>query len=212
MNQVLSHSSNGRDFFNHCVRAITESVGGRHSAALVAVLALQASCATAVYAQSGALAGQGYLGASVQSYDYQDTQVSEVSTSALRLQAGAQLSDGVAIEAHYGVGLGEETIQFQGAAQTLEIDHFRAVYVKPMLPVNPQVSAYGLLGYAEAQMLVDTQQGGAPQRFREYGTSYGVGAQLHLNPYTALTIEYVRLLDETDFDASSLGVGVNMAF
>lgn len=163
-------------------------------------------------ADDGIHAGQGYLGATVQSYDYRDTQVSDVSPTAFRLQAGAQVSDQLAVEAHFGVGLSEETLDLPGGAQTLEIDQFRAVYLKPMLPVNPQVKAYGMIGYAEAQMLTDARGGGAERRFREYGASYGVGAQFSLNPYTSLNLEYLRLLDETDLDASSLGVGINMAF
>lgn len=171
-----------------------------------------AALSTPVLADTTFEAGQGYVGASVQSYDYRDAQVSDLSPTAFRLQAGKQITDQVAIEAHYGFGLSEENLSVQGSAQTLEIDRFRAVYLKPMLPVNPHVKAYGMIGYAEAQILMSNPGGGAEQRFRDYGASYGVGAQFSLNPYTSLNLEYLRLLDETELDASSLGVGINMAF
>jgi hypothetical protein len=209
MNQLLLTSSNVTK-----AASVSRAARGKTLCLVLGLKALAASAvfAEAVFAETGVRAGQGYLGASVQSYDCTDRHVSDISPNALRLQAGTQLSDQLAIEAHYGVGLGEEMVNIQGGAQTLEIDHFRAFYIKPLLLVNPQVSAYGLLGYAEAQILMGDQAGVAQTRFREYGASYGFGAQLQLNPYSALNIEYLRLLDETDLDASSLGVGINMEF
>jgi hypothetical protein len=172
----------------------------------------QGALISAAQADTTLSEGQGYLGATIQSYDYSDALVSEASPSALRLQAGAKLSDQLAVEAHYGVGLSDESVQVFGVNQTLEISHFRAAYLKPLLPVNPQLTAYGLIGYAEAEMLTQTLGGIAESSFREYGASYGFGAQFHLNPYTDLSIEYMRLLDEVDLDASSLGLGVTVAF
>lgn len=185
--------------------------GALQACALATIMTVPIFSAHAL-AETGISSGQAYLGATVQSFDYRDTQVSDVSPTALRLQGGMQLTDQIAVEAHFGVGLSEETLNLPGGSQTLEIDQFRAVYLKPMLPINPQVNAYGMIGYAEAQMLTDARAGGAERRFREYGASYGMGAQFALNPYTSLNVEYLRLLDETNLDASSLGVGINMAF
>ncbi len=150
-----------------------------------------------------------YFGASVQAFDYQDTRVSDVEPTVARFSIGSEIAPNVSFEAQYGIGLEGESALDQGIDTEVKINEYQAVYFKPELPVNEMVKAYGLLGYAEVDV---AKEGSIAETFREYGLSYGLGAEMAVNPYASLQIEYLQLLDESQVEASSLGLGLKMAF
>jgi len=165
-----------------------------------------------VHAQQPMHYKSGYMGASVQSYDYTDSSIEDASPTAFRLQLGTEISDGLDFELHYGVGLSEEDVSSTGGPVSFEIDSFRALYFKPKLPMNELVTAYALAGYAEGKVLARSTVSSAQQRLKEYGPSYGFGVSFELSPISRMNVEFVRLLEEESLDASSLGVGINLDF
>lgn len=118
---------------------------------------------------------------------------SEDKTYGFMAKAGYDFSDYVGVEAR---GL-KTNWDYEGG----KLKHLGA-FLKPMYPVNEELTLYALAGYAKTSM-------GRTRSFSDTGLAYGVGVDYALNEDFGLFVDYERLLHDAgvyDLDALSLGV------
>ncbi|MFP4263396.1 MAG: porin family protein [Halomonas sp.] len=107
----------------------------------------------------------------------------------LRVNGGLKFNDYFAVEGHLGGG---------GSDGGAELDSLVGLYGKGILPVSRDFRLYGLAGMTDVDFDADS----------ESGFSYGAGAEYDVAPNLSLGADFVRYLDEDqyDFDAASVGL------
>lgn len=79
-------------------------------------------------------------------------------------------------------------------------------FLKPMYPINEEITLYGLAGYAKTSM-------GTKRSFSDTGLAYGVGIDYALNEDFGLFVDYERLLHDAGvYDLDALSFGVSYGF
>ncbi|MDQ7727322.1 outer membrane beta-barrel protein [Halomonas sp. SpR8] len=195
---------------------------------------LAASAAAAQTAQS---AGTGYVGIQAAQVDididapgspiYVDSNtlvnidsISSLKPTAAIAKLGYNVIDFIAIEGRVGAGLTSDSGSISGSisqgqnsvAGDLEVDAdldtLAGLYAVGHVPLGEtNVSLYGVLGYTYIEASVEILGYSATER--ESGASYGAGIQAQFTPTVSANLEYMSYLDESDYDITAVGVGVN---
>lgn len=160
--------------------------------ALPAVSAVLLLVGTATQAQEDPLAYAPslYLGADAMFWELnRDGPAKDADSAGLRLRGGLAFNDYFALEGHLGTG---------GSDEGVELDDLVGLYAKGSVPLGSQFRLYGLAGVTQVELDVD----------EENDVSYGGGAELDVTPNLAARADYMRYLDEENynFDAASVGV------
>lgn len=133
---------------------------------------------------------QGYVGGDAMFWELDpDGRADSRDGTGLRLNGGLKFNDYFAVEGHLGGG---------GSDGGVELDSLAGLYAKGILPISREFRLYGLAGMTDVDFDVDS----------ESGFSYGAGAEFDVAPNLSLGADYMRYLDEDqyDFDAASVGV------
>lgn len=178
-----------------------------------ASLALTSSLALADHTNS-----EGYFGGSANVYQYSIPQNDSFSTSdfdlsSIELQAGYSFNKLGAFEVRVGHGVGDESFDYTGGSGTLQLNEYAAVYLRPQFPIGP-VQIYGLLGYSYSKLRLRTTDdiSSSTSSNGETDFSYGAGLDVKLGQHWNLFGEYKVLYDDTGFDLSGAGIGVNFRY
>ncbi|MBB3189936.1 porin family protein [Halomonas cerina] len=150
----------------------------------------------AVQAQSGPLAYQPspYVGADAMYWELDRNGRSDFDSTGLRLRGGVAFNDYLAIEGHLGTG---------GSDGSVDLDYLAGGYVKGMLPITQAFKVYGLLGGTEVEF---------ERTDSESDFSYGAGASYAVTPNLAVGADYMRYLEESDFDFDAASIGLTYRF
>jgi len=184
---------------------------------LIATAVLGLAAAASAPAQAGDRYGGGYgrdsgypnglyVGVSGGEFVYKEDGIDTLRPALLEFRIGQELNPYLALEARLGGSLGgDESQGFRTSVQSLY-----AGYVKGILPLTPYLSGYGLAGLAGVQL----HRNYPDYNTNDAGVSFGVGAELKLQPRTSITLEWVRLLNGTndhsyDYTADQVAIGVN---
>ncbi len=137
--------------------------------------------------------GYGFGTASATDGGYNDfghtiTILDEQTMDNVTFQAGYNINEFVAVEGRYNYGIDQDI----GYGTDISLDTF-AVYVKPQYPITPEVSVYGLLGYA---WNTGYQTGEADYDFD--GIAYGVGAKYAVAENVEVFADYTSVYDDND--------------
>ncbi len=137
--------------------------------------------------------GYGFGTASATDGGYNDfghtiTVLDEQTMDNITFQAGYNINEFVAVEGRYNYGIDQDI----GYGTDISLDTF-AVYVKPQYPITPEVSVYGLLGYA---WNTGYQTGEADYDFD--GFAYGVGAKYAVAENVEVFADYTSVYDDND--------------
>ncbi|MEQ6916787.1 porin family protein [Halomonas aquatica] len=130
-----------------------------------------------------------YLGADAMFWELDPDVGGSVDSTGLRLRGGVAFNDYFALEGHLGTG---------GSDEGVELDYLAGAYAKGILPIVPTFRLYGLVGFTEVDFDLSD----------ESDFSYGGGAEFDVAPNLAVSADYMRYLDESNytFDAASLGM------
>lgn len=131
-----------------------------------------------------------------------------VSPKAIGAHVGAKLSDNLAAEARFGIGMGDD--------KGFEVDNYFSVLAKGILPIQDNLSVYGLVGFSRvAASYSETVCFGGGWGCQTYsgeasdsGLSLGAGAEFALTPKISLSAEYLMMVD----DADALSVAASYKF
>lgn len=133
-----------------------------------------------------------YAGASFSSVD-----LDGVSPSAIGAHVGAKLHPNLAVEARFGIGMGDD--------KGFEVDNYFSVLAKGILPIQDNLSVYGLVGFSRVAASYSETVcfgGWGCQTFSgeasDSGLSLGAGAEFDLTPRISLSAEYLMMVDDAD--------------
>lgn len=136
-----------------------------------------------------------YVGGDAMFWEFDpDGHHDDFDSTGLRLRAGVAFNDYFALEGHVGSG---------GSDGPLDLDYLAGGYAKGMLPITPRFKIYGLLGATEVEF------DGADS---ESDVSYGGGASYALMPNLSLDADYMRYLDDSDYDFDAVSLGASYHF
>lgn len=127
---------------------------------------------------------------------------------------GFFVADRVAIEGRLGIGLSDDSVEFDDDGFMVDVDvdldRLQGLYAVGYLPLRQQASLYGLLGYTDARATITGS--GVSDSEADSGLSYGVGAEFHPSDRFALNLEYTQYLDESDYELSAISAGMRFNF
>jgi len=146
-----------------------------------------------------------YFGASAGEVLYNEQGLSQMAPTILLFHIGQQFSPFVAIEGRVGTSVnGGDADGYRINAQLLY-----AGYIKGMLPLNPWVAPYALLGLGGAQW----HRNYPDFNSNDVGISFGIGSEFYLGGGASLNLEWARLNTGNnvgyDYTADQLTFGVN---
>ena len=141
--------------------------------------------------------GYGFGTAEADAGVYQFDVIESQTVDNIALQAGYNFNQYIAVEGRYNIGLDEDVAYSDGYTDTVSVDTL-AIYAKPQYPVTPELSVYGLLGYAwntlnslDGDVDVD-------------GFAWGLGAKYEVYTDVEVFIDYTSVYDDTEtFDTYS---------
>ena len=171
-------------------------------AKVAAIVALGMS--SSVYAQSfKAGFPHGYVGADAMAWRIKVSDVDEkLNSAALRLVAGVKLDDYLAIELHGATG-GSDNV----GAEKVELDYLIGGFLKGIVPMGNSARLYGLLGYSEVKLSLDSVGSG-----REDDVSFGAGVEFDVADNLAISGDIIRYLSPSEFDFDTASVGLRYRF
>ena len=137
-----------------------------------------------------------YVGASYNTIDFGD-----VEFDASQLVVGSQFNDYIGIEARYGRGAGDESID----GVTVELDSVYGDYLTLSAPLSDSLSAYAIIGKTWAE--ATASYGGYSESAKDDTGSVGLGARYSIREALTIRAEYMKYDD--DVDGLSIGVQVN---
>jgi opacity protein-like surface antigen len=126
-----------------------------------------------------------------------------VSPKAIGAHVGAKLSENLAAEARFGIGMGDDA--------GVEVDNYFSILAKGILPIQDNLSVYGLAGFSRVAVTsewCDPFWGCVSGSGTESGLSLGAGAEFALTPKISLSAEYLMMVD----DADALSVAASYKF
>lgn len=165
-----------------------------------------------------AVADGGYFGSTFTYATYSESGV-ELNPMTVAFRGGKDFNDHFALEGRAGFGIADDNLDLVVGGQVFTLDvgikHYFSVYGKGMLPVNEQLSFYGLLGYSHGKLEVSIPGVGSASE-TDGGLSYGVGAEYRFTPTTRASVEWVRLIDGSmqgiSYEVDGIGIGVSWGF
>jgi|SRR5690554_1531211 len=120
-----------------------------------------------------------------------------VEPNAIGAHAGAKLHPNLAAEVRFGIGLGDD--------KGFEVDNYFSVLAKGILPIQDNLSVYGLAGFSRvavsySETWCDPYFGcfKAEGEASDSGLSLGAGAEFDLTPRISLSAEYLMMVDDAD--------------
>lgn len=135
-----------------------------------------------------------YIGADAMFWELDPDHGSSRDSVGLRVNGGMQFNDYVALEGQLGTG---------GSDGYAELDYLAGIYAKGILPITQQARLYGLAGGTKVK---------AEHVSSESDFSYGAGAEFDIAPQLALSADYMRYLDTSDYNFDAASVGLNYRF
>ena len=180
--------------------------------ACTTLLVLAAGGSTAAMAQPGynfaGAAGSDYgpyFGVSAGELMYSEQGLAQMNPTIAEFHIGQQFNPYLGIEGRFGTSVsGGSAYGYHVDAQVIY-----AGYIRGTLPINPWVSAYGILGLGGAQW----HRNYPDDSTNDVAVSFGVGAQFNVGNNAALTLEWARLTNGNNvgygYTADQLTFGVN---
>ena len=126
-----------------------------------------------------------------------------------------ELSRSLAVEAHFGLTDSDTQNVFSGAVPvSLRVNALGGVFAKLSWVYSGDrdgwARIYGLLGYSMVE--VEAKSQGQTANDSDSGPSFGVGIDLFGSDRTAVVLEWVRYIEQNDFDIDAGGLSIIYRF
>lgn len=176
-------------------------------------------CAAVATGLSGALVIQGaaqaqseglYAGVALTQISYKEEGFPAAKPIAITGKFGNQFTPNLALEGRFGIGISDDEIDAGGIPVKLEVDNYYGLYGKAMLPVSPNVSLYGLLGFTRAK--VTASAGGFSASGSDDDVSFGIGGEFGISQSASISLEWARLLNVEGVKIEGLSLGASFRF
>jgi hypothetical protein len=119
---------------------------------------------------------------------------------------GIELNETFSFEGRAGTGLRSDN-QGEGVTRRgLKVGSYLGLYTKGNLPISQSVSAYGIVGVTN--MNITRRAGGGSRATTENRGSYGLGVNVATGTSSAITVEWLRALNNVEMAS----VGLQFSF
>jgi hypothetical protein len=153
-------------------------------------------------------------GAGLWSVSYDPDEGDSFSMTGVMLRAAYEFSPAFSVEGHLGTTDEDEQTAFSGTVPvSLQINVLGGVFAKYSWIYSQQVGwarFYGLLGASFVD--VEAKGQGMTANDSDTGLSYGVGIDLFGSDRTAIVLEWVRYLDQSDYTIDTPSIGIVRRF
>ena len=134
----------------------------------------------------------------------------KIKPTALLARFGGYLTDNIALEMRFGTSAEVHTEHVEGEfGDQINIDSsvntIYGLYVV-FSTLNDDPGYYAFIGHTSAELVIDDEEDGAWVD-KDHDTSFGMGFR-----YGALTLEYIQYIDEKEYEASGLNIGLTATF
>ena len=139
-----------------------------------------------------------------------------IEISAVGGRVGAFLNENFSVEGRVQIGVGDdEGYDSQSAiAYSVEANTLIGIYSRIGFYISPYVYPYGIIGYSQLDYTVESRGGASSISVddKESSASFGFGVDVSVSKTTLLNIEYLRLIDESEFEVDALSIGATFRF
>jgi len=157
-----------------------------------------------------ALENENYFGASFQ-YGQLETSSLGVNPANLNFKLGRTITDRIAIEGQFILGLSEGKKGTEG----IKVDRSSSLFIKADALELNKIKVYGLLGYSEVRFEFNAYEG-LNNSFSSYdeesGVSYGFGSDYYFDTNASASVEYISYFDKNGANYEALNLGYNIRF
>ncbi len=124
----------------------------------------------------------------------------------LGINLGVKPSPYFAAELRLSTGVADDSA---GLVEVDQKDTY-SIFLKPQLPVADRFHVYGLLGYTTTKF--DVSSSIDSEEVSKDDVSYGIGAQVDVVDNVAVSLDYSRLIDDSEVTLDGIRLGVNFTF
>lgn len=165
--------------------------------------------ASIVSASCAASAADMYAGGGVAVLD-----ADEVTLNAVYGRFGAFFNENISAEARLGLGVGDDSTNYEGFDTKVELDNFYGVYLRGGIPAGEIFYPYAVLGYTKAKASTSTSVFGETFSGSDSDSdlSYGVGADFAVTENLKINAEYLSYIDKDELELTGFSVGVAFSF
>lgn len=175
----------------------------KSSLCLVAML-----CSSVTFAANG----DSYFGGGFHIGKYEENEFPSASPRALKLEFGKYITDAVALEGHFALGLGGDTLSTQALDIDLELEQAISLFVKGDINLNENVNFYGLFGVSRGKFKATIPEFDVSFSDDDSGFSYGFGIEAKNTNGVVFSAEYIMYLSEDEYDYSGFNIGIAKSY
>jgi len=146
-----------------------------------------------------------YFGFDYMMTDFEGDSGATADLDAIAARFGAYLSESVALEARLGFSASDDTV----LGTNYKLDNFVGVYARGVLPYKT-VELYGVVGLTRLDLSVGS--GINPADGDETDFSYGLGLDFKIGERLAVGMEYMMLIDSSDYELTTTNIGCKYYF
>ncbi|WP_144394745.1 porin family protein [Pleionea sediminis] len=145
-----------------------------------------------------------YVGA-----NYAIVDVDSAKPTALSFKYGKHITNNIVVEGRLGLGLSDDELDFFTDVKA-ELDNMYGVYGVYRFMPKSSFDLYGLVGFTKGK--VSAKGSGFSVSESESDLSYGLGFDIKMSDSTAFNLEWARLIDKDDLEATTISAGVTFKF
>ena len=159
-----------------------------------------------------ACAADVYVGAGFNQLNIDIDGGQSLNPTAINLIVGTEVTPNFAVEARLYTSLADDSIRVNNTTSVdIGLDHAEGVYAKGILPINEQVSAYGLLGYTNGALKASVGNTSVTSD-DDSDVSYGAGMTFKVNKQVGINLEYARMFTGSDYHIDNIGASLTYRF
>jgi outer membrane immunogenic protein len=157
-----------------------------------------------------------YVGLNYSQYELKsDATNNTLNPTGATVRGGYEFNDIFALEARIGTGIEADTRSSGLGTAEFELDRIYGGYVKLSVPVFEMFRPYAIGGYSEARGRTSLRSGGillSRDTDTEEGESYGLGVDASLGRAIGFNVEYMRYLDQNNYELNAVSAGIRSSF
>ena len=161
--------------------------------------------------------GEYYIGLHYAEGDYDEDGISETFNPTMLIgRFGRFITPNFSIEGRLGFDQDDDTQnlpEFGNRDFTLELERLYGIYGTGHLNITESSSIYAVLGFSEVKGTTSIPSiPGLESTEENSSVSYGIGADIGIGGSWALNLEYIRYLDDDEFELDVTNIGATYSF
>lgn len=161
--------------------------------------------------------GEYYIGLQYADGDYEEDGISETFNPTLLVgRVGLFVTPNFSIEGRLGFDQDDDTQslpEFGNREFTLELERLYGIYGTGHLNITESSSIYAVLGFSQVKGTASIPSiPGLESSEENSSVSFGIGADIGIGSSWALNVEYIRYLDDDEFELDAANIGATFSY